>query len=74
MRTEYFGFNGYRGSRCWECSHPEHETVVVRAATANQALIACAYVWHRDWKPVAFHSQVKIRERPDIQQTLEGAR
>lgn len=68
-----YGYNNYRGTRCWEVSHPEHQKpVIVRAATATQALMAAAHVWGHDWKRISFHAYAKVREREDISLTLGG--
>lgn len=70
---KYYGYNNYRGTRCWEVSHPEHQKpVIVRAATATQAMMAAAHVWNRDWKPLSFHVYVRVKEREDLQKQLEG--
>ena len=71
--AQYYGYNNYRGLRCWEATHPGHrKPLIVRAATADQALMAAAHVWCEDWKKVSFHSQCKITERPDISKKLAG--
>ena len=70
--AQYYGYNNYRGLRCWEVTHPRHNGAqIVRAASADQALMAAAKLWMEDWKKVEFHSQVKIRERPDIAEKLK---
>ncbi len=76
MKTarDYYGYNNYRGTRCWEVAHPEHRRpIIVRAANADQAMMAAARVWQRDWKPVGFHSKVTVKAREDLQAELEKA-
>ena len=72
---KYYGYNNYRGTNCWEVSHPEQRRpVIVRAATADQAMMAAARVWQRDWKPVSFHTRVEVKAREDIRRELERLR